>query len=270
MATWSRRRSSSTSSGWPVARSDGRQPSARWIRWTTSHSAPLAEWMVDRVRKSSSRWGGPARSPVDAGRVERELGEEALEARGRAGGLPRRRSRSARRAVGRCGGGARPVVEPAPHRRDLRAGLLAQRRRAGGVEGGAQRGQRHGAAVGAGQLAGRGEVGAGRSAAVMRRAQAGPTPSTSWRTRNQASSSAGFSTRRRVAHEVLHVGRLEEAQPAVEHERDVADGQLHLRAPRCGGWCGTAPPGGAGRRRPRGARAPRRTPRRPGRARRGR
>src|SRR5439155_557083 len=49
-ATYSRRRSSSSSSSSPVARSLGMLPSDAWITWTTSHSRPFAEWIVDRIR----------------------------------------------------------------------------------------------------------------------------------------------------------------------------------------------------------------------------
>ena len=56
--------------------SEGMLPSDAWMTWTTCHSPPLAEWMVDSTRKSSSRCGGPARSLVLARRVEGELGQE--------------------------------------------------------------------------------------------------------------------------------------------------------------------------------------------------
>ena len=48
MATYRRRRSSSISSGVPLAMSDGMQPSTTLRTSTVSHSWPLAEWMVDK------------------------------------------------------------------------------------------------------------------------------------------------------------------------------------------------------------------------------
>ena len=50
MATPRTRRSSSIFSGLPAAMSDGMQPSATFRMKTTSHSCPLAEWMVDKIR----------------------------------------------------------------------------------------------------------------------------------------------------------------------------------------------------------------------------
>ena len=61
-------------------------PSAAWMRCTACHSSPLAEWIVDSVSQSSSRWGGPARSLGSAWRVEGELDEEPAAARVAGGG----------------------------------------------------------------------------------------------------------------------------------------------------------------------------------------
>jgi hypothetical protein len=50
IATYRRRRSSSICSGLPTAISEGMQPSVTLSTNTTSHSCPLAEWIVDRTR----------------------------------------------------------------------------------------------------------------------------------------------------------------------------------------------------------------------------
>ena len=39
----------------PTAMSDGMLPSDAWMTCTAFHSPPLAEWIVERIRKSSSR-----------------------------------------------------------------------------------------------------------------------------------------------------------------------------------------------------------------------
>ena len=67
---------------WPCRRGCSRPPRA--CTKTASHSWPLAEWMVDRIRKSSSRCGGPARSPLADGGSMRDLRQEPLP-----GGVPR-------------------------------------------------------------------------------------------------------------------------------------------------------------------------------------
>ena len=75
-------------------------PSAAWITWTTSHSRPLAEWIVDRTsvvlvqeRRAGEVAGGRRR-------VERQLAREPARA-------SRTRSRAAPAAPGRAPG--RPV-----------------------------------------------------------------------------------------------------------------------------------------------------------------
>ena len=63
----------------PVAMSDGNAPSAAWMRCTTSHSPPLAEWTVDKVNQSSSNTGFPARSPVELGGSRVRSGQEGVD-----------------------------------------------------------------------------------------------------------------------------------------------------------------------------------------------
>ena len=47
-----------------VAKSAGILPSAAWITNTESHSSPFAEWIVLRIKKSSSIEGSAAKSCV--------------------------------------------------------------------------------------------------------------------------------------------------------------------------------------------------------------
>ena len=183
----------------------GIMPSAAWITCTTSHSRPLAEWIVDSTSQSSSSSGGPARSPVRRRRVERELGEEApprLVAGGERGQLVE---------VAQPGG--RGVVAPGEHRREERAqpfdlagggehrlvGAPAQRgaqlldaleRRPGHVDRLVEEPR---------AVASRRRLVRTPIACISRRAVAGPMPSGSCSTRNHATSSWGFSSTRRIA-----------------------------------------------------------------------
>ena len=45
-------------------------PSAAWITCTTSHSRPLAEWIVDSTSQSSSSSGGPVAESSSGGQVD--------------------------------------------------------------------------------------------------------------------------------------------------------------------------------------------------------
>ena len=105
---------------------------------------------------------------------------------------------------------------------------------------------------------------------MTRRAVAGPTPSSSCRTRNQPDLVVRVLQHPQQGEQVLHVGGLQELQAAVLHERDVPAGELDLEQVAV-----VAGPEqdrlAAAARRPRSrcSRTPRR-PRRPARPRRGR
>ena len=213
--------------------SEGKLPSAALRRWTTSHSRPLAECTVEMTSQSSSIDGCPARSPVELRRLEREVGGDVGQARRAVGrgherveiGEPRLgvvvgvldQRRRARRAGARR---AAPTDSPvaARTRRDERVGV----RPSGGGEllDGERPAQQH---LGRGARfvdAERGDRPGGRSRDRRR--------SSSWSSRNQASSSRGLSARRNEADQVLDVGGLEEAQPAVLHVGDAPPRQLEL------------------------------------------
>jgi hypothetical protein len=84
---------------WPVARSDGRHPSTVLSRKTAAHFWPLAEWMVERIRQSTSRSGTPplhhSSRPADRASAHKATARARMTAQSRSWKSPdRKRARS--------------------------------------------------------------------------------------------------------------------------------------------------------------------------------
>ena len=248
--------------------SDGKQPSARWMTCTTSHSPPLAEWTVDSVSQSSSSAGRAGQVAGGLRRVEGEVGEqggpravpagrgldldEVLEA-GLGAVVAMSDDRfEQQRAAARPGAPARarrPGSRPA--RRAARRATLGRRRvRRAPRRAAGRAGRRPPASAWARTPRAFDEAGGrGRPDAVEQAEGAGP---------GQLVPRVVEQPQQRQ--QVLHVGGLEEAQPAVLHVRHVAAGELELEQVGVPGGPEQHGLAGAGRRPRRGGRAPRRRP----------
>ena len=224
---------------WPCRRGSCRRPRGSRARRPTR--SPFAEWIVESTSQSSSSSGGPARSPVEDGgssvssarnrprvsyaaRQQLQLFEVAqprAAARRSAARTPARGTRAAARAARR----AACAVSSA------RQSAAAPTRSACTPLDGAPSGTADGLVE---------ETGAAATAG-RRRARRTPSSSIS-RARRGRPDAVGQLQHAEPAHlvervlqhaqqreRVLHVRRLQELQPAVLHERDVAARQLHLQ-----------------------------------------
>ncbi len=228
-------------------------PSARWMTCTTSHSPPLAEWMVDRVSQSSSSCGRP-------GQVAGRLGGSRVRSvsrTARVGVAARRRLQLRRGRRGgrrRCRSGADDGVEERPEPLDLRRRRGPSAAQSPSAARSSSTRPRRAAGTrapppAAEQRAPR-AVGRGPDAERLREARRRGRPDAVEQVRAPGPRQLvpRVLEQPQQRQQVLHVGRLEEPQPAVLHERDVA--ARSSSSSRSAVVCrrGTAPPAGAARR----------------------
>ena len=203
------------------------QPSTQLSTKTRLHSWPLAEWMVERTGSPRRGRERPARSEVAPGRVEGDLGQEALAARGaggdrlelqEVGAADARRPRAAARGAARTRRAprrARPATA-APRAGGGRARRSRPRpRRRGFGDRGVRRARGAGSAL---------RAAASRAASAV----AGPMPGMSCSVRKPAMRSRGFSAKRRQASTSLTCAASRNLSPPNLQERDVAAGELDL------------------------------------------